>query len=188
MSVLEDKRKETPFAVRDNALDIWKQITELSMRGFGLKKRKPPKIPKNFSEWSKESQEKWKKSANERYIRNEKWDMIFIENESRVVDGLCREIVHLIDRANSMNPQYLCECDHQRIMQDEAIGRCSNLMRELNHIADTIPCNKNFLATQTESIEREIVLLRGWRKSCNAIRKNVIAKEIRERKKIADSI
>lgn len=46
--VLEDKRSETPFAVRDNALDIWKQVTELSFRGFGKKKRKMPKTPSNF--------------------------------------------------------------------------------------------------------------------------------------------
>lgn len=183
--VLEDKRKETPFAVRDNMLDIWKQITELCFRGFGIKKRKAPKIPSNFQEWSIESQAKWHANVKEQITRNQKWDMIFIENETRVVDGICRDIVHLIDRANTINPQYLCECDKQRLMQDEAIGLCNNLKRELNHIADTIPCNKNFLAIQTESIEKEITLLRGWRKSCNAGRNNVIAKELQRRKSVA---
>lgn len=178
MSVLEDKRKETPFAVRDNMLDIWKQVTELCFRGFGLRKRKPPKIPKNFNEWSNESQEKWRKSANEQYVRAEKFDMRFVEKESNVLDDLCREITHLIDRANLIKPQHLCECDEQRLMQDRAIGLCGNLIRELNHIADTIPCNKNFLAIQTENIEKEIALLRGWRKSCNPVRDKIIKKNI----------
>lgn len=186
--VLENKRTETPFAVRDNMLDVWKQITELTMRGFGKKKRKMPKIPKNFNKWSEVSQEKWKKTEEEKLIQKEKWDMIFIENETKVVDNLCREIVYLIDRANSMNPQYVCECDKQRLMQDEAIGLCNNLHRELNHIADTIPCNKNFLAIQTDSIEKEIALLKGWRKSCNSTRINTITKEIQQRKTSAEKI
>lgn len=186
--VLEDKRSETPFAVRDNALDIWKQVTELSFRGFGKKKRKMPKTPSNFEIWSEESKEKWRASAKERLARQEQWDMNFIQNESKVVDDVCREIVYLIDRANTMNPQYLCECDKQRLMQDEAIGHCNNLKRELNHIADTLPCNKNFLAILTENIDKEIAILRGWRKSCNATRRNVIENEIKRRVSAAEEL
>lgn len=154
-------------------LDIWKHITELSFRGFGIKKRKKPKTPGNFKEWSKESQEKWLKNMEDTYKRNRKWDEMFIENESRVVDDLCRKIVHLIDQANILHPYYLFEWEDQRRMQDEAIGLCSNLKQELNHIADTIPCNKNFLTIQTEDIEKEIALIRGWRRSCNSIRDKV---------------
>lgn len=58
--LLESQRKETPFAARDNMLDIWKHATELSFRGFGRKKRKMPKEPKNFEKWSEESREKWR--------------------------------------------------------------------------------------------------------------------------------
>ena len=57
--ILKKDRKETKFEVMDNMLDIWKQITELSFRGFGKRMRKKPKIPKNFNEWSEESQDKW---------------------------------------------------------------------------------------------------------------------------------
>jgi hypothetical protein len=45
-----------------------------------------------------------------------------------------------------MIPQTIMEFDQKRLWQDEAIGLCNNLKQELNHIADTIPCNKNFLA------------------------------------------
>ena len=50
--VLENKRKETPFEARDNMLEHWNQLTELSFRGYGLQKRKPPKEPRNINEWS----------------------------------------------------------------------------------------------------------------------------------------
>lgn len=169
-------------------VNVWNQLTELSYRGFGLKKRKMPREPKNFKNWSDDSKKKWFINNEERIAQQERFDVIFIERETEVIDNMCRNIVQLIDKANSMNPQYLCECDTQRIMQDEAIGFCKNLYRELNHVADTIPCNKNFLTIQTDSINREIELLESWRKSCNKIRNNVIEKEILRYNKIRDKL
>ena len=170
--ILKKDRKETKFEVMDNMLDIWKQITELSFRGFGKRMRKKPKIPKNFNEWSEESQNRWIANAERKLQQQEQWDMNFVNNETLVVDNICRKIIQLIDQANTMIPQTIMEFDQKRLLQDEAIGLCNNLKQELNHIADTIPCNKNFLAIQTDSIDREISLLRGWRKSFNNKLKN----------------
>lgn len=57
--VLENERKETPFETRDNMLQVWKQLTELAFRGYGLQKRKPSKTPKNFDEWSEDSKKRY---------------------------------------------------------------------------------------------------------------------------------
>lgn len=186
--ILKKDRKETKFEVMDNMLDIWKQITELSFRGFGKRMRKKPKIPKNFDEWSEESQNRWIVNTEGKLQQQEQWDMNFINNETRVVDNICRKIVQLIDHANTMVPQTIMEFDQKRLWQDEAIGLCNNLKQELNHIADTIPCNKNFLAIQTDSIDKEINLLRGWRKSFNKNREEIISKEIQRRKNIAEKM
>lgn len=186
--ILKKDRKETKFEVMDNMLDIWKQITELSFRGFGKRMRKKPKIPKNFNEWSEESQNRWIVNTEGKLQQQEQWDMNFINNETQVVDNICRKIVQLIDQANTMLPQTIMEFDQKRLWQDEAIGLCSNLKQELNHIADTIPCNKNFLAIQTDSIDKEINLLRGWRKSFNKNREEIISKEIQRRKNIAEKM
>ena len=186
--ILETQRKETPFEVRDNMLDLWNQLTELSFRGYGLQKRKPPKEPKNFSTWSEESRKRYTEKLQTKLEMQHHWDQQFIDNESRVIDDMCRKIVHLIDRANSMNPQYLCECDQQRLMHDEAIGLCYNLKRELNHVAETIPCNKNYLAQQIDTINKEISLLQGWRKSQNKTRNTVLQNEIQRRKTTAEKM
>lgn len=186
--ILKKDRKETKFEVMDNMLDIWKQITELSFRGFGKRMRKKPKIPKNFNEWSEESQNRWIVNTEGKLQQQEQWDMNFINNETQVVDNICRKIVQLIDQANTMLPQTIMEFDQKRLWQDEAIGFCNNLKQELNHIADTIPCNKNFLAIQTDSIDKEINLLRGWRKSFNKNREEIISKEIQRRKNIAEKM
>lgn len=179
--VLEGQRRETPFTVRDNMLDIWNQCTELSFRGFGKKERKSARTPRNFNAWSEESQIKWLETAERKRLQQERWDQMFIENETKIVDGLCRDIVYFIDRANVINPQYICECNKQRLLQDDAIGYCHNLKREFNHIASVIPCNLNFLAIQSERVDYEISLLRKWKQSCNTIRKDILIKEKEKR-------
>ena len=179
----EDQRKETPFATRDNMLDIRNHVTELTFRGFGLKKRKTPKEPRNFGIWSEESRARWKAQQEELLARQETYDRMFVEDEAKILRDLCRQIVFLIDRSNTLNPQTVHECDIQRDQQNEAIGLCNNLQRELNHIAETIPCNRNFIALLEEDIDREIELLRGWRKACTPLRQQCLVRDIRRREK-----
>lgn len=186
--ILEKDRKETPFEVRDNMLELWNQLTELSFRGYGLQNRKKPKEPKNFDTWSEESKKRYEEKIKNRIKIQQHWDQKFIDNEFKVIDDLCRRIVYLIDRANSMNPQYLCEWESQRLMHDEAIGLCNNLKRELNHVAETIPCNKNFLTKQIDTVLKEILLLQGWRKKNNSKRNEILQKEIQRRKTVAEKM
>lgn len=183
----EDERRETPFETRDHMLDIRQHLEELCFRGFGLRKRKAPKIPGNFSEWSPESQERWKNSQAEMLEWQQKCDRDFVEEESKWMRQTAREIVNLIDRANRMSPQTEHECDIQRDMQNEALGLCSNMERELNHIAATIPCNKNFAVKLTKDIEHEIALIQGWRKSCNPIRAEAMKKDAIMRMKATEA-
>lgn len=179
---LEDQREETPFAVRDNALDMRREITELGFRRYGKKARTFPKFPSNWGIWSPESQAKWKQTQQTKLEQAEQFDEWFIQNERTVLDEILRNIIFKIDQANSINPQYLFECDDQRRLQDEVIGLCNNLIRELNYIGDTIPANKNFIARQTDIINKELALVRGWRKSCNETRAKVLEMEIKRRK------
>lgn len=173
MSVLQDERKETPFAVRDNALDMRRIVTELSFRRFGVKPRKEPKMPSNWEQWSEESKQEELAKRKEKRKQAEEFDNWFIYTERTILDQLLRKIIFDIDKANTMKPQYLFECDEQRKLQDEAIGLCSNLKRELNYIGETIPSNKNFIVKVTGVVEKEINLLIGWRKSCNENRKKI---------------
>lgn len=182
----QDERKETPFSARDYMLDIWDHTLELCFRNFGKKKRKPPKEPSNFAEWSPESRDRWTAQQQEKLAMAEAFDATFIQNETRVLDALCRKIVFAIDAANTMPTIYVCECEAVRLKQDEAIGLCSNLKRELNHIAMTIPSNANYLAKLTGEIDKEIRILSGWRKSCNGLREKAILFEKQQRQRIEE--
>ena len=131
---------------------------------------------------------KWKYDQAAKRMQQESFDNWFVDNERTILDEILRKIVFAIDRANMINPQFLAECDEQRLLQDEAIGLCGNLKRELDYIGRTIPANKNFLAATTDIIDKEINLLRGWRKECNKIRDDVLSKEITRRKKAAEKL
>lgn len=184
----EDQRKETPFAARDNMLDIREHITELAFRGFGKKPRKAPKEPCNFEQWSEESRNKWRHTQDVRLQFMEECDRRFISEEFTWFNNTLRHMVDLIDQANTMSPQTEHECDIQRDMQNEVIGLCNNLIRELNHIAATIPCNKNFLVLAVNEIDREMALLRGWRKGCFPLREQCIKKDAARRLKAEQAI
>lgn len=166
----EDERKETPFAARDNMLDIREHITELAFRGFGKKPRKLPNIPSNWDQWSQESRNKWTATQEAKRQFAEECDWLFIKEEFTWFNNTLRHMVDLIDQANTLSPQTEHECDQQRDMQNEVIGLCNNLVRELNHIAATIPCNKNFAVLVIREIDHEMSVLRGWRKKCYPLR------------------
>lgn len=174
MSVLKEKRQETPFTVRINALDMRQKITEYSFRRFGKKPRTMPKQPSNWEKWSDKSREDWTRKEEEKLANAEKFDDWFITNERTIIDRMLRRILFDIDKANIMRPVTVAECDKQRELMDDAIGTCSNLIHELQYIAETIPSNKNFVIKTVELIEKELRLLRGWRKSTNANREKVM--------------
>ena len=182
MSVLKEKQKETPFTVRNNALDMRRIVTEYSFRRFGKKPRTMPKQPSNWEKWSDKSREQWTEKEREKLSRAEQFDDWFITNERTIVDRMLRRILFDIDQANVMRPVTIAECDKQRELMDDAIGTCSNLIHELQYIAETIPSNKNFVIKTVDFITHEIALLRGWRKYTNANRQKVMgeAKEIKK--------
>lgn len=184
----EDQRNETPFATRDNMLNIREHITELAFRAFGKKPRRMPKQPSNWDIWSEESRAKWIATQEMKLKFAEQCDLKFIAEEFVWFNNTLRRMVDVIDMANTLNPQTEHECDIQRDLQNEAIGLCSCLIRELNHIAATIPSNKNFAVKVVDEILREIDLLRGWRKSCNPIRLKCIQNDLSRRKKAEENL
>ena len=175
--ILQVNQKETPFDVRDNAIDLRQAITELSFRRFGKKARTIPNTPSNWEQWSEISRNRWLEDQEQKRVQAEEFDNWFIQNERTILDRLLRRIIYDIDAANIMQPQYLFEYEKQRELQDDAIAYCSNLKRELNYIGETIPANKNFIVKVVGIIERELALLRGWRKFCNKNRAKVIDDE-----------
>lgn len=169
--VHKSERGESKFEVFDHAVLLKNKIRELSiLRNFGYKVR-TSKTPRNFEQWSEKSRENWKIKEEER-LNKLKWlDKCFLAEKRKEVDADLMQLMHGISAANSIqHPVSMNEADERRIYQDRAIAACENLRVDLQDIMDTLPIDKNWMTHVEPDIAKEIVLLKGWRKSDNNMR------------------
>lgn len=95
-------RAKSRFEVHDHAVILKNKLRELSLlRNFGYKVR-ASKIPRNFDEWSCESQERWKRVESERLEKLAWLDKDFLACARKSVDDDIRRMMHEISAANSI--------------------------------------------------------------------------------------
>ena len=75
--------------------------------------------------------------------------------------------------ANSIYPITIEEVNYRRVLQDKAIANCEQLFQELTYLADMLPISLIKIEPYADVIDKEIALLKGWRKSTNAMAKKV---------------
>ena len=98
----------------------------------------------------------------------------FLDLKFERVINLCAEIVGDIHRANAMHVSNMLEYEERRLYQDKAIGNCVVLKQELQSIVDIISgLNLNKYKTSIELIEKEIHLIKSWRKSDLRLKKKL---------------
>jgi hypothetical protein len=76
-----------------------------------------------------------------------------------------RFLVRNIIQANSIYPTNESEFNDRRRYQTAAIGNCEQLIQELQFIADVIDVDLNKFMPYVDLIDREVALLKAWRKS-----------------------
>lgn len=173
MSVPKGKRKESEFEVFIHFYKMRKDITDLLLRDFGYKQKKQEQyIGKMFGGISYEDMND---SQKEHYIKTKEkseafQDWYIVEQRSTIMNCLRRINKHIF-MANSIYPQYEKELVERRIEQDRAIGECNVLIQEMQYIINTLPVDVNKYVRFSDSIQREINLIKGWRKSDNKFKK-----------------
>jgi len=88
-----------------------------------------------------------------------------------------KAIVFDLFRANSIYPTSLPELYERRLNQDRAIGSCYALLQELQYVIRVLPVDAQQYVRYTKLIEREIALIKGWRKSDNRILREIKKKD-----------
>lgn len=87
---------------------------------------------------------------------------------------MCADIVGDIHRANDLFVTNLLEYEQRRLYQNKAIANCDVLKQELQSIVDIMPgLNINKYKTSIKMIDKEIVLMKSWRKSDIRLKKKV---------------
>ena len=98
----------------------------------------------------------------------------FLDLKFERIINLCADIVGDIHRANDLFVTNLLEYEQRRLYQDKAIANCDVLKQELQSIVDIMPgLNINKYKTSIKMIDKEIVLIKSWRKSDIRLKKKV---------------
>lgn len=174
MSVPKGKRQESQFEVIKHFFRLRKDITDLLLRDFGYSSKKFEKKMskifggKAFEELTEQQKEHYTKTV-QRNLEFQEW---LIPYQRNVVVNCITEATSYIFMANSIYPSIPEELTERRIYQDKAIGQCFRLLQELNYTIETLPVNIEKYVKFIDGINREINLLKGWRKSDNKYKKN----------------
>lgn len=136
MTVPKSKRKKSRFEVFHNMQRLQKELVKHLMLDFGITRCT------NLGEAQ------------------------FLDIKFERIINLCAEIVGDIHRANSLFVTNLLEYEQRRLYQDKAIANCNVLKQELQSIVDIMSgLNVNKYRASIKMIDKEIVLVKSWRKS-----------------------
>jgi hypothetical protein len=159
MSVLKNRRGLSTLEFYHNARKMRKELTVLTLRDFGIHSRGA------------------KFKADTGSQQPEGYYDELLEEFSRNVRHLLRNLMWNITSANTIYPVNAREVEERRIYQDRAIVACEQLHQELLYIEDVIPVKASKFMPYIERIEFEIKLLKGWRKSNSRIVDQITVKE-----------
>lgn len=169
MSVVKSKRTLSDMEFYANAYDIRVEINNWLMRDFGYKKYKK-EVKQLVKDISQEDEEiindilkKYDiKSHNKFTTVYPKW---FIKEERKILIKLGHKLMRNIIEANSIYPKYETEYELRRTYQDKAIGKCYDIMNEMQYISKVFKTDINRYVGLLKSLDREIKLLKAWRNS-----------------------
>ena len=170
MSVVKSKRKESQFEVFHHFTKMRKKITDLLLRDFGYSYEKfDKKLTRLYGE--KELSDSQKANYDRQKKRNEAFEEWYIYQERNTIMECLHCLNEHIYTANSIYPTCHEELIERRIHQDIAIGQCFRLVQELQYAIETLPVNVNVYLNIATDIEKQISLLKGWRKADNKFKK-----------------
>ncbi|MCD7882535.1 MAG: hypothetical protein LUI87_02335 [Lachnospiraceae bacterium] len=183
MSVLKRNQQESDFEVYHQYHVMRRNITELMLHNFGFSNAKMEKmLSKYFRGKPKDKLTEQEITSYNRYREKlVNYIKYFIPDERKAITDLMRELGKYLHTANDIYPTYMSELEERRLYQEKAIGICDALKQELQYAIETIPVDINKYTRIAELIDREIALIKGWRKKDNRL-VSVIAKAEAKRK------
>lgn len=175
MSVLKNLRNLSEMEFYKQAIEIRKSLTAWLLRDFGYKKN-----PRTLKQVVKGIDEPDRKTINDIYEKygfnpnktfQTEYPEWFVDFERQVIMEILQELVANITSANSIFATRDFEFDLRRSYQDKAIICCFKLYQELQYIVSIFGTDLNKFVPMLDAVEREVELLKGWRRADNKTRK-----------------
>ena len=150
MSVVKSKRKETPFKVITNFMELRRTATMLIYDKFKYKAKDGDDVC--FYDW-------------------------FIKMEQTKMFQLLQDADRFMIMANSIYPAFSHEYEQRRELQNAALGLCFDILQELQYIIEILKVDINKYAQLVSLVNDQVQLIRGWRQADNGKRKALLQKE-----------
>ena len=159
MSVLAGKRNESRLEPIVYSVELYKTVTELAQRDFGVKDldqlvriRYADGIDKheNFSRYR---------------------GLMRIERDR--VEQLCFLLTNNLRGAKSIYPTSIREYEQRRDYQNYGIVNCEQLIKELQYVVELFDVDINVYERCVKVINREIDLIKKWRQRDNKFKSNL---------------
>ena len=174
MAVLKSQRQVSKMEFLHNAYDLRKYVTFRLLKDFGIKDRVRDTTyfidPKNLDDTSRKTLSKLLHECDCKCAL-ESYPQWFIASEREYLNTLCRQMIANILAANQTYVMSLADVDARREYQNKAITATELILQEMQFLMGVIPqIDANKLTPLIEMADREIALLKGWRKSDNKLR------------------
>ena len=186
MSVLKNDRDTSELEFYHNARKLRKELTQNLLRDFGVRNRENgkaknfpddelrvkivqeyPKMELFFNKYTRMQEELRTRDVVSEYPY---WLVFRFRDE--MMDYM-KGLIDNITDANTIYPTSDKELEDRRAYQTAAIGYCENMLQEFQYIMDVLPIDVNKLLRYVDMIEKEIALLKGWRKANGKIAKRM---------------
>ena len=173
MSVLARKRSLSQLEFYANAINLRGEVTKLLLRDLGIKSTvrnirvNTKKMEVEDAEIFTELLEKYQLKIAGDYPE---W---LIDKLRSSIWEIMRDMMINITRAYTIWATNQAEVNERRLSQDRAIACCESLLKELELAIDVLPIDAEKYMRYVAMIDKEIALLKGWRKSDNRHNKNI---------------
>ena len=178
MSVLLINRGLSELEFYHNAVKLYDDMTNLFLRNFSIKSKTRPVI----SEAEKEAVLNDYPFMERVFRRLEKLEQAEVVHEypSWLIEHyrvrMLAELDALLDNitdANTIYPINEHELEVRRDYQTAAIGNCEKLIKIMQRAMVALPVDVNKLLPYVDVIDKEVALLKGWRKANSKIKKRL---------------
>ena len=160
-----------------NAIKLRLMITEFLLKDFGIKsRRRNLEFAKDVYDIDDEDLSEIEDILSAYYIKNSFIDNFpswLIDKERDYFMDLLRDLMKNICSANTIHITNKEEYYLRRNYQTQAICDCENLLQEMQYVIYVTHPNVEKYMPYVDIIEKEIALLKGWRKSDNKIMKSL---------------
>jgi hypothetical protein len=180
MSVPKSKRSLSELEFYHNAYVLRKSITELLLKDFGIRdKQRNIRAYVSMKHFDVNDREEFLRLCDKYKINDnliESYPTWLLDHFRTSLMDSMNSLINNITYANSVYPTREPEYDQRRLYQNRAIANCYQMLQEMQYVISVLPVDAERYMNYVGMIDREIVLLKGWRKSDNRILKAIKSK------------